>query len=153
MSGAVDLCFVLSQAVTWLANEYLLVPNKLEYLQTITFILVIAALVQFVETVLKKLMPSLYKSLGVYLPLITTNCAVLGSALIFVERDYTFVESVVFGFAAGLGFTLALILFSGVRERLETADIPEAFKGMPITLIAASLVSITFIGFAGLIIS
>ncbi|HHU90881.1 MAG TPA: electron transport complex subunit RsxA [Clostridiaceae bacterium] len=153
MSGAVVFVLVLSQAVTWLANEYLLVPNKLEYLQTITFILVIAALVQFVETVLKKLMPSLYKSLGVYLPLITTNCAVLGSALIFVERDYTFVESVVFGFAAGLGFTLALILFSGVRERLETADIPEAFKGMPITLIAASLVSITFIGFAGLIIS
>jgi electron transport complex protein RnfA len=153
MSGAVVFVLVLSQAVTWLTNEYLLEPNNLEYLQTIAFILVIAALVQFVETVLKKLMPSLYKALGVYLPLITTNCAVLGSALIFVERDYTFVESVVFGFAAGLGFTLALILFSGVRERLETADIPEAFKGMPITLIAASLVSITFIGFAGLIIS
>ena len=153
MSGAVVFVLVMSQAVTWLTNEYLLEPFGLEYLQTIAFILVIAALVQFVETVLKKLMPSLYKALGVYLPLITTNCAVLGSALIFVERDYTFVESVVFGFAAGLGFTLALILFSGVRERLETADIPEAFKGMPITLIAASLVSITFIGFAGLIIS
>lgn len=153
MSGAVVFVLVLSQAVTWLANEYLLKPNNLGYLQTITFILVIAALVQFVEIVLKKLIPTLYKSLGVYLPLITTNCAVLGSALIFVERDYTFVESVVFGFAAGLGFTLALILFSGIRERLETADIPEAFKGMPITLIAASLVSVTFIGFAGLIIS
>jgi len=152
MSGAVIFVLVMSQAVTWLANEYLLKPNSLEYLQTITFILVIAALVQFVETVLKKLMPPLYKALGVYLPLITTNCAVLGSALIFVERDYTFVEAVVFGFAAGLGFTLALILFSGIRERLETADIPEAFKGMPITLVAASLVSITFIGFAGLII-
>ncbi|MGI6123432.1 MAG: electron transport complex subunit RsxA [Acetivibrionales bacterium] len=153
MSGAVVFVLVISQAVTWLTNEYLLKPNNLEYLQTIAFILVIAALVQFVETVLKKLMPSLYKALGVYLPLITTNCAVLGSALIFVERDYGFVESVVFGFAAGLGFTLALILFSGVRERLETADIPEAFKGMPITLIAASLVSITFMGFASLIIS
>lgn len=152
MSGAVTFVLVLSQAVTWLTNEYLLKRFGLEYLQTIAFILVIAALVQFVETVLKKLMPSLYKALGVYLPLITTNCAVLGSALIFVERDYTFVESVVFGFAAGLGFTLALILFSGIRERLETADIPEAFKGMPITLIAASLVSITFVGFAGLII-
>jgi len=152
MSGAVIFVLVMSQAVTWLANEYLLKPNSLEYLQTITFILVIAALVQFVETVLKKLMPPLYKALGVYLPLITTNCAVLGSALIFVERDYTFVEAVVFGFAAGLGFTLALILFSGIRERLENADIPEAFKGMPITLVAASLVSITFIGFAGLII-
>jgi electron transport complex protein RnfA len=153
MSGAVVFVLVISQAVTWLTNEYLLKPNNLEYLQTIAFILVIAALVQFVETVLKKLMPSLYKALGVYLPLITTNCAVLGSALIFVERDYGFVESVVFGFAAGLGFTLALILFSGIRERLETADIPEAFKGMPITLIAASLVSITFMGFASLIIS
>lgn len=153
MSGAVVFVLVISQAVTWLANEYLLKPNHLEYLQTIAFILVIASLVQFVEIVLKKLMPPLYKSLGVYLPLITTNCAVLGSALLFVERDYGFVESVVFGFAAGLGFTLALILFSGVRERLETADIPEAFKGMPITLIAASLVSITFMGFAGLIIS
>ncbi len=152
MSGAVVFVLVLSQAVTWLTNEYLLEPYGLEYLQTIAFILVIAALVQFVETVLKKTMPALYKSLGVYLPLITTNCAVLGSALIFVERDYTFVESVVFGFAAGLGFTMALILFSGVRERLETADIPEAFKGMPITLIAASLVSVTFIGFAGLVI-
>ncbi|NLX63745.1 MAG: electron transport complex subunit RsxA [Clostridiaceae bacterium] len=152
MSGAVVFVLVMSQAVTWLANEYLLEPYNLEYLQTITFILVIAALVQFVETVLKKLMPPLYKALGVYLPLITTNCAVLGSALIFVERNYTFIEAVVFGFAAGLGFTLALILFSGIRERLETADIPEAFKGMPITLVAASLVSITFIGFAGLII-
>ena len=152
MSGAVVFVLVMSQAVTWLTNEYLLKPNNLEYLQTITFILVIAALVQFVETVLKKLIPALYKALGVYLPLITTNCAVLGSALIFVERDYTFIEAVVFGFAAGLGFTLALILFSGIRERLETADIPEAFKGMPITLVAASLVSITFIGFAGLII-
>lgn len=152
MGGAVVFVLVLSQAVTWLTNEYLLKPNGLEYLQTIAFILVIAALVQFVETVLKKLIPSLYKALGVYLPLITTNCAVLGSALIFVERQYTFIQAVVFGFAAGLGFTMALILFSGVRERLETCDIPEAFKGMPITLIAASLVSVTFVGFAGLII-
>ena len=98
------------------------------------------------------MMPALYKALGVYLPLITTNCAVLGSALIFVERDYTFIQSVVFGLAAGLGFTMALILFSGIRERMEACDIPEAFKGMPITLIAASLVSVTFMGFAGLII-
>lgn len=152
MSAAVTFVLVLSQAVTWLTNEYFLKPYGLEYLQTIAFILVIAALVQLVETILKKMMPPLYKALGVYLPLITTNCAVLGSALIFVERDYTFIQSVVFGFAAGLGFTMALILFSGVRERLETCDIPEAFKGMPITLIAASLVSVTFMGFAGLII-
>ncbi|MGI6050110.1 MAG: electron transport complex subunit RsxA [Acetivibrionales bacterium] len=153
MSGAVTFVLVISQAVTWLVNKFLLEPKELEYLQTIAFILTIAALVQFVETVLKKLIPSLYKALGVYLPLITTNCAVLGSALIFVERDYSFLEAVVFGFAAGIGFTLALLLFSGIRERLETADIPEAFKGMPITLISASLVSITFVGFAGLIIS
>lgn len=153
MSGAVTFVLVISQAVTWLVNKFLLEPKELEYLQTIAFILTIAALVQFVETVLKKLIPSLYKALGVYLPLITTNCAVLGSALIFVERDYSFLEAVVFGFAAGIGFTLALLLFSGIRERLETADIPETFKGMPITLISASLVSITFVGFAGLIIS
>jgi electron transport complex protein RnfA len=152
MSGAVVFVLVLSQATTWVVNEYLLKPNKLEYLQTITFILVIAALVQFVETVLKKTIPALYKSLGIYLPLITTNCAVLGSAVINVERDYNLVEAVVFGFAAGLGFTLALILFSAIRERLETNDIPEAFKGMPITLIAASLVSVAFVGFAGLVI-
>ncbi|NLM74022.1 MAG: electron transport complex subunit RsxA [Clostridiaceae bacterium] len=152
MSGAVIFVLVLSQAVTWLVNHYLLVPNELEYLQTIAFILTIAALVQLVETILKKMIPSLYKALGVYLPLITTNCAVLGSALLFVERQYSFVQAVFFGFAAGLGFTLALVLFSGVRERLETCDIPEAFKGMPITLIAASLVSVTFMGFASLII-
>jgi electron transport complex protein RnfA len=152
MSGAVVFVLVLSQATTWAVNEYLLKPNKLEYLQTITFILVIAALVQFVETVLKKTIPALYESLGIYLPLITTNCAVLGSAVINVERDYNLVEAVIFGFAAGLGFTLALILFSAIRERLETNDIPEAFKGMPITLIAASLVSVAFVGFAGLVI-
>lgn len=152
MSGAVVFVMVLSQAATWLTNEYLLKPFGLEYLQTIAFILVIAALVQFVETVLKKMAPPLYKALGIYLPLITTNCAVLGSALIHVERQYTLIQSVVFGFAAGLGFTMALILFSGIRERLETCDIPESFKGMPIVLIAASLVSVAFIGFAGLVI-
>ena len=116
MSGAVIFVLVLSQAVTWLVNHYLLVPNELEYLQTIAFILTIAALVQLVETILKKMIPSLYKALGVYLPLITTNCAVLGSALLFVERQYSFVQAVFFGFAAGLGFTLALVLFSGERE-------------------------------------
>ncbi|MCX7774394.1 MAG: electron transport complex subunit RsxA [Clostridia bacterium] len=152
MSGAVVFVMVLSQAATWLTNEYLLKPYGLEYLQTIAFILVIAALVQFVETVLKKMLPPLYKALGIYLPLITTNCAVLGSALIHVERQYTLLQAVVFGFAAGLGFTMALILFSGIRERLETCDIPESFKGMPIVLIAASLVSVAFIGFAGLVI-
>lgn len=152
MSSAVVFVNTLASAVTWIVNEYLLKPNNLEYLQTIAFILVIAALVQFVEIVLKKLMPPLYKALGIYLPLITTNCAVLGSALINMERKYTFVQSTVFGFAAGLGFTLALVIFSGVRERLETCDIPESFKGMPIALVAASLVSVSFVGFAGLVI-
>lgn len=150
MGGAVIFVITLSSAATWAVNEYLLRPYKLEYLQTIAFILVIAALVQFVETVLKKLVPSLYKALGIYLPLITTNCAVLGSALLNMERHYTFLESVVFGFSAAVGFTLALILFSGVRERMETNDIPVAFQGLPITLIAAALVSVAFIGFSGL---
>lgn len=152
MSGAVVFVMTLASAATFLVNTFLLKPFGLEYLQTIAFILVIAALVQFVETVLKKVMPPLYKSLGIFLPLITTNCAVLGSALINMERNYTFVQAVVFGFAAGLGFTMALILFSGIRERLETCDVPESFKGMPIALIAASLVSVAFIGFAGLVL-
>lgn len=152
MSGAVVFVMVLSSAATWSVNAFLLVPNGLEYLQTITFILVIAALVQFVETVLKKMAPPLYKALGIYLPLITTNCAVLGSALINVERGYTLLEAVVYGFSAGLGFTLALILFSGVREKLESCDIPASFRGMPISLIAAALVSVAFFGFAGLIV-
>ena len=125
-------------------------PYDLAYLQTIAFILVIAALVQFVETVLKKFMPALYKALGIYLPLITTNCAVLGAALLNMERNYTLVQATVFGFAAAVGFTLALILFSGVRERMETSDIPIAFQGLPITLIAAALVSVAFVGFSGL---
>jgi len=150
MGGAVIFVITLSSAVTWSVNEYLLKPYGLTYLQTISFILVIAALVQFVETVLKKFIPSLYTALGIYLPLITTNCAVLGSALLNMERSYTFIESVVFGFAASVGFTLALILFSGVRERMETSDIPVAFQGLPITLIAAALVSVAFVGFQGL---
>ena len=154
MSGAVVFVMTLSSAATYLVNDLLLKPNDLEYLQTIAFILVIAALVQFVEIVLKKLVPPLYKALGIYLPLITTNCAVLGSALINVdpERNYSLLEAIFFGFSAGLGFTMALILFSGIRERLETCDIPESFKGMPIALIAASLVSVAFVGFAGLVI-
>ena len=152
MSAAVVFVNTLASAATWLVNELLLKPNKLEYLQTLAFILVIAALVQFVEIVLKKVVPPLYKSLGIYLPLITTNCAVLGSALINVERNYTLLQASVFGLAAGLGFTMALVIFSGIRERIETCDVPESFKGMPIALIAASLVSVAFIGFAGLVI-
>lgn len=150
MGGAVVFVMTLSSAATWAVNEFLLKPNDLAYLQTIAFILVIAALVQFVETALKKFVPALYKALGIYLPLITTNCAVLGAALLNMERSYTFLNAVVFGLAAAVGFTLALILFSGVRERMETSDIPVAFQGLPITLIAAALVSVAFIGFQGL---
>lgn len=150
MGGALIFVITISSAVTWAVNEYLLKPYELSYLQTIAFILVIAALVQLVETVLRKIMPTLYDALGIYLPLITTNCAVLGSALLIMEREYTLLNAVVFGFSSAVGFTLALILFSGVRERIETNDIPMAFQGLPITLIAAALVSVAFIGFQGL---
>lgn len=151
MSGAVVFVMTIASAFTWLVYRYLLVEFGLEYLKIIVFILVIAALVQFVETVLKKVAPPLYKSLGIYLPLITTNCAVLGVALINVDRYYdSLLNSVIYSFGAGLGFTLALILFAGVRERIEKADVPEALKGLPITLIAASLVSVAFFGFQGL---
>jgi len=150
MSAAVVFVMAIASGATWLVNEYLLVRYELEYLQTITFILVIAALVQFVEIVLKKTLPALYKSLGIYLPLITTNCAVLGVSLLNIERDYNFVQSVVYGIGAGLGFTVALLLFSGVREKLEMCDIPKSLRGLPITLIAAALVSLAFFGFKGL---
>ena len=150
MGGAVVFVMTLSSIVTWSVNEYLLKPYDLAYLQTIAFILVIAALVQFVVTVLNKFMPALYKALGIYLPLITTNCAVLGAALLNMERNYTLVQATVFGFAAAVGFSLALCLFSGVRVRMETCDIPIAFHGLPITLIAAALGSVAFVGFSGL---
>jgi len=150
MSGAVVFVMTIASGATWAVNELLLKPYEIEYLQTLTFILVIAALVQFVEIVLKKNVPALYKSLGIYLPLITTNCAVLGVSLLNIQRDYSFVQSLVYGLGGGLGFTLALLIFSAVRERIETCDVPKAFKGLPITLIAAGLVSIVFFGFQGL---
>lgn len=150
MSGAVVFVMTIAAAVTWLVNEYLLARFGLEYLQTIAFILVIAALVQFVETALKKLMPPLYRALGIYLPLITTNCAVLGVALINIQRSYSFINAVWYSFCAGLGFTLALVLFAGVRERMESCDVPDSMKGLPSTLIAASLVAVAFFGFQGL---
>ena len=151
MSGAVVFVMTIASAVTWIINKFLLKPYGLdEYLQTLTFILVIAALVQFVEIVLKKFMPPLYKALGVYLPLITTNCAVLGVALLNIQKEYNLVEAIFYGFGAGLGFTLALVLFAGVREKLEQCDIPQAFKGLPISLVAAALVSVAFFGFQGL---
>ncbi len=150
MSAAVIFVMVISTAVTWPIYTYLLLPNGLEYLNTIVFILVIAALVQLVEITLKKFILPLYKALGIYLPLITTNCAVLGVTLLNIDNRYDFAQSLVNSLAAGLGFMLAMVLFAGVRERLETCDIPESLRGLPITLIAASLVSISFLGFQGL---
>lgn len=151
MSLAVIFVMVLATAVTYPINKYLLVKNDLEYLQTIVFILVIAALVQLVEIVLKKYMKSLYNALGIYLPLITTNCAVLGVVLLNIENGYNFATSIVNSLGGGLGFMLAMVMFAGVRERLESCDIPKALQGLPITLIAASLTSVSFLGFTGVV--
>ena len=149
MGGAVVFVITIASLCTSILYNYLLVPAQLEYLNTIVFILVIAALVQFVEMVLKKMMPALYKSLGVYLPLITTNCAVLGVALLSVQNEYGVLESVVNGIGASLGFLLAIVLMAGIREKLENSNIPEAFKGTPIVLITAGLKAIAFCGFGG----
>ncbi|MBO7402746.1 MAG: electron transport complex protein RnfA [Lachnospiraceae bacterium] len=151
MSVAVIFVQVMATAATWPIYTFLLVPNNLKYLETIVFILVIAALVQFVEMALKKFIPSLYKSLGVYLPLITTNCAVLGVCLNNISDGYGFAESLVSALGCGLGFMLAMVLFAGVRGRMESSDVPKAFRGLPITLIAASIVSLSFYGFRGII--
>lgn len=151
MSGAVIFVMVVSSAITHAIYTYLLVPNGLEYLQTIIFILIIATFVQIVEIVLKKYVPALHSSLGVYLPLITTNCAVLGVTVLNIDKGFGFFEAVINSLGAGLGFMLALVLFAGVRSRLEDSKIPKAFQGLPITLIAASLVSLSFMGFAGVV--
>lgn len=151
MSLAVIFVMLIATAVTWPIQMYLLVPNDLGYLQTIVFILVIAALVQLVEITLKRYLPSLHKSLGVYLPLITTNCAILGVTILNIDEGYTFVESMVNSLGSGLGFMLAMVMFSGVRSKLEGADIPKSFKGLPITLVAASITSLSFMGFGGVI--
>lgn len=151
MSAAVIFVMALSTAVTYPIDKYLLVANGLDYLQTIVFILVIAALVQLVELILKKFMPPLYNALGIYLPLITTNCAVLGVVLLNVTEGYNFAESMVNSVGAGLGFMVAMVIFSGVRSRLEGADIPKFLQGLPIVLIAASIVSLSFMGFTGLV--
>ena len=150
MGMAVTFVMVLSADLTNLVYNYILVPLNVEYLQTLSFILLIAALVQFVEMFVAKTLPALYNALGIYLPLITTNCAVLGVTLLNIERQYTFLESVWYAFSAALGFPLAIILFAGVRERLETADIPKALKGFPIALITAGLIAMAFLGFQGL---
>ena len=151
MSLAVIFVMLIATAVTWPIQYFLLDPNNLGYLQTIVFILVIAALVQLVEIVLKRYIPSLHKSLGVYLPLITTNCAVLGVTILNIDEGYTFLEAMVNSLGSGLGFFLAMVMFSGVRSKLDGADIPKSFKGLPITLIAASITSLSFMGFGGVI--
>ena len=148
MSSAVIFVMLMATAVTWPIYTYLLAPNGLDYLQTIVFILVIAALVQMVEFILKKYMKSLYKALGVYLPLITTNCAVLGCTLLNLENHYNFLESLVNALGSGLGFMLAMVLFAGVRSKMESVEFPKSFQGIPITLVAASSVSMSFMGFA-----
>jgi len=150
MGLAVTFVMTISSAATWAVNHFILEPFGYEYLQTVAFILVIAALVQFIEMFLRKFIPALYGALGIFLPLITTNCAVLGAALINIQEGYSFVESVVFGFSAALGFTLAIVIFAGVRERMRYATPPKAFAGFPLTLIAAGLAAMAFSGFSGM---
>ena len=150
MGIAVTFVMGIASAATWAVNEFLLVPLNLVYMQTVVFILVIAALVQLVEMFLQKAVPALYQALGIYLPLITTNCAVLGVVLLNVQNDYTFIASVVYGITGGLGFLLAIYLFSTIRERVQFADYPKCFEGFPIALITAGLIALAFMGFSGL---
>ncbi|MBQ8858812.1 MAG: RnfABCDGE type electron transport complex subunit A [Clostridia bacterium] len=150
MGFAVVFVMTLSSALTYALYYLILVPFHLEYLQTIAFILAIAALVQFIEMFLRKFIPALHGALGIYLPLITTNCAVLGSALVNIQEGYNFLESVVFGFSAGLGFTLAIVIFAGVRQKMAFCNPPKAFRGFPLTLLAAGLTAMAFVGFSGL---
>ena len=150
MGIAVTFVMGLASAMTWLVNTYILIPLDLGYMQTVAFILVIASLVQFIEMFLQKSMPALYTALGVYLPLITTNCAVLGVALLNIQNNYNFISSVVYGITGGLGFLLAIVLFASIRERLVFADYPKAFEGFPIALITAGLMALAFMGFSGL---
>ncbi|MDY3280808.1 electron transport complex subunit RsxA [Dysosmobacter sp.] len=150
MGIAVTFVMGLASAITWVVYNALLVPLDLTYMQTVAFILVIAALVQFIEMFLQKAMPSLYTALGVYLPLITTNCAVLGVALLNIQNNYNFIESVFYGITGGLGFLLAIVLFASIRERLVFADYPKAFDGFPIALVTAGLMALAFMGFSGL---
>ena len=157
MSAAVTLVMVIATAATWPLYSGILVPNGIEYLQTIVFILIIAALVQLIEIILKRYMPPLYNALGIYLPLITTNCAVLGVTMLVIDKhtaapdSFGFIQALVNAFGSGIGFLVAMVIFAGVRERLETADVPKCLRGLPITLIAASLVAVSFLGFQGLV--
>lgn len=150
MSLAVTFVMTAASMATYVVQYYILVPLHIEYMQTVAFILVIAVLVQFVEMVLQKFTPALYNALGIYLPLITTNCAVLGVALLNIQNEFNFIYATVYGCAAGLSFMLAIVLFAGIRERLETADIPKALQGFPIALITAGLIAMAFLGFSGM---
>jgi electron transport complex protein RnfA len=153
MSLAVTFVMVMATAATWPIYKGILEPNGLAYLQTIVFILIIAILVQLLENFLKKFIPALYKALGVYLPLITTNCTILGVTILNLDNGYSFIESIVCAAGAGIGFLVAMVLFSGVRRRVEQAIVPECFKGLPITLVAASMTSLSFMGFGGIVSS
>ncbi len=150
MSMAVAFVLCIATIVTWLLQNLVLDPNNLQYLQTITFILVIASLVQLVEIILKKVSPALYQALGVFLPLITTNCAILGVAILVIQKDYSLLEGVVYAFSTAIGFGLALILFAGLREQLEFSDLPNMMKGTPIALIVAGMLAMAFMGFSGI---
>ena len=150
MGIAVTFVMGIASAATWVINEFLLIPLELQYMQTVAFILVIAALVQLVEMFLQKMVPALYQALGIYLPLITTNCAVLGVALLNVQNHYNFIESVVYGVTGGLGFLVAICLFASVRERVDNCECPKSFEGFPIALISAGLLALAFMGFSGM---
>ena len=150
MGMAVIFVMGLAAAMSWLINEFLLIPLGLEYLQTLAYILVIASLVQFVEMFLKKGMPSLYSALGIYLPLITTNCAVLGVVLLNTQNNYNFIESLVYGVTGGIGFLIAIVLFASIREKLRFAEYPKSFEGFPIALVTAALLALAFMGFSGM---
>lgn len=151
MGAAVTFVMALSSLVVWLIQTYILAPLDIEYMQTIVFILVIAALVQMVEIILKKVSPSLYQALGIFLPLITTNCAVLGVAILMIQKEFNLLQSVVYSTSTAIGFALALVIFAGLRERLEFEEVPKAFRGVPIALITASLLAMAFMGFSGMV--
>lgn len=151
MGVAVTFVMGLASAVCFVVNKYILIPLDLAYMQTVAFILVIASLVQFIEMFLQKAMPALYTALGVYLPLITTNCTILGVTILNLDNGYSFLESIVCAAGAGIGFLVAMVLFSGVRRKVEQAIVPECFKGLPITLVAAAMTSLSFMGFGGIV--
>lgn len=151
MGLAVTFVMTITAVVSWIINHWILIPYKLDYLQIVSFILVIASLVQLVEMFIRKISPPLYQALGIYLPLITTNCAIFFLAIMAALRNYNFVETVIFGIGSGLGFTLAILLMAGIREQLELADVPESLKGAGITLIVAGIMALAFLGFSGML--